>query len=65
MNGPTLDTYWLNNMDNIISLVSSGKLVRKRIWLGGCSGIAVGAAGWAGGAAAMAETSQDIDPLLS
>ena len=47
-------TYWLNNMDNIISLVSSGKLVRKRIWLGGCAGIAVGVAGCAGGAAAMA-----------
>lgn len=28
---------WLNSMDSIISFVSSGKLVRNRIWLGGCS----------------------------
>ena len=26
---------WLNNMLSIISLVSAGRLVRKRIWLGG------------------------------
>lgn len=30
---------WLNNIDNIISLVSSGKLVKKRIWFGGCSAV--------------------------
>lgn len=29
-------------MESIISLVSSGRLVRKRIWLGGCSGITAG-----------------------
>lgn len=28
---------WLNNIDNIISLVSSGKLVKNKIWFGGCS----------------------------
>lgn len=33
---------WLNNMDNIISLVSSGRLVKNRIWLGGCSAVLVG-----------------------
>lgn len=31
-------------MDNIISFVSSGRLVKKRIWFGGCSGMAFGAA---------------------
>lgn len=36
-----MSTYWLNNMDSMISLVSSGRLVRNRIWLGGCSGIAL------------------------
>lgn len=35
-------------MDNMSSLVSSGRLVMKRIWLGGCSGIAgAGTAGTA------------------
>jgi len=29
-------------MDSIISLVSSGRLVRKRIWFGGCSVCAFG-----------------------
>lgn len=29
---------WLNSIDNIIWFVSSGRLVRKRIWLGGASG---------------------------
>jgi len=29
-------------MDNIISLVSSGKLVKNNIWLGGCSGMTAG-----------------------
>merc|ERR1719483_1706786 len=48
---------WLNSMDNIISFVSSGRLGMKRIWLGGCSGMALGmdgaddaGAGGAGGA---------------
>ena len=41
-------THWLNSMDSIISLVSSGRLVMKRIWLGGCSGRA--GAGTAGAA---------------
>ena len=35
-------TYWLKSIDNIISLVSSGRLVKNKIWLGGCSGIVVG-----------------------
>lgn len=43
------NTYWLNNMDNIISFVSSGRFVKNKIWLGGCSGIVVGPAGAAGG----------------
>lgn len=30
---------WLNNIDSIISLVSSGKFVKKRIWFGGCSAV--------------------------
>ena len=42
------NTYWLNNMDNIISLVSSGKLVKNKIWFGGCSGMAEGTLGPAG-----------------
>lgn len=32
-------TYWLNNIDNIISEVSSGRFVKNRIWLGGCSAL--------------------------
>lgn len=39
-------------MDNIISVVSSGKLVMKRIWLGGCSGIVCTTGADGGGAAA-------------
>lgn len=31
------NTHWLNSIDNIISDVSSGRLVRNKIWLGGCS----------------------------
>ena len=38
-------------MDNIISFVSSGRFVKKRIWFGGCSGIAVGPEGAAGAGA--------------
>ena len=30
-------TYWLNNIDNIISFVSSGRFVKNNILLGGCS----------------------------
>lgn len=30
-------TYWLNNIWSITSVVSSGRFVRNRIWLGGCS----------------------------
>ncbi|WAR03862.1 VP26B-like protein [Mya arenaria] len=33
------------SIESIISLVSSGRLVRKRIWFGGCSGMLVGATG--------------------
>lgn len=33
-----LKTYWLNNIESIISLVSSGRFVKNKIWLGGCSG---------------------------
>ena len=43
----------MNNIESIISLVSSGRFVRNRIWLGGCSGITVGAAPGAGAAAAV------------
>lgn len=35
-------THWLKSMLSIISLVSSGRLVRKRMWCGGCSGMAAG-----------------------
>lgn len=31
------NTHWLKSIDSIISDVSSGRLVRNRIWLGGCS----------------------------
>lgn len=37
----TKTTYWLKSMHNIISVVSSGRLVINKIWLGGCSGIAL------------------------
>lgn len=30
---------WLKSIDNIISLVSSGRLVKNRIWFGGCSAV--------------------------
>lgn len=42
-------TYWVKSIDNIISEVSSGRLVRKRIWLGGCSGTPMPPAPWTGG----------------
>ena len=48
-------TDWLNSMDNIISLVSSGRLVMNKIWLGGCSGntgVPLRAAGGVGGGTA-------------
>lgn len=31
------NTHWLNSMDSMSSLVSSGRLVRNRMWLGGFS----------------------------
>ena len=44
-------------MDNIISLVSSGRLVKNKIWLGGCSGMEDGAdVTGAAGAVGAAET---------
>jgi len=51
-----MPTYWLKSMESIISLVSSGRLVRKRIWLGGCSGITAGAACTPPAAASLAAT---------
>lgn len=39
---------WLNSMLSIISLVSSGRFVRKRIWFGGCSAFEEWIAAWAG-----------------
>ena len=35
--GNVWGTDWLNSMDSINSLVSSGRLVRNRMWLGGFS----------------------------
>lgn len=43
------DTYCVKSIDNIISEVSSGRLVRNRIWLGGCSGTVMPPAPCTGG----------------
>ena len=52
--------YWLNNIDNIISVVSMGRFVKNKILLG-CSGAATAACTGVGMAVAPKQNQQSIN----
>ena len=56
-----MNSTWLKSIWSIISLVSSGKLVKNKIWLGGASMTGPPTAAWAGTAGPPEKVKQSFD----